>query len=155
MRCPVDGEGFAAANVAEADRGLGRRDSDGRDVALARHRDGFGNGVPKSLAVGDHVVGRKRTDDHVGVAAMQDGRREPDRGRRLFRLALEHNVRLGQVGQLLLHRGAMGATRDDHDASGARQRQHPVPGVAKQGVAAARKIVQELGRFGPRQRPEP
>ena len=101
------------------------------------------------------MVGRERADDHARLAALQDGRRQADGRGRVAGLALEDDVLIGQLGQLRLDGGAVGATRDDHDALLARQRRQAIPGVAQQRLPRTGEVVQELGRVGARQRPEP
>jgi len=140
----LDRQRRPAADVAEAHRGLARRDADGRDVARPGDGHGLLDRLAEPLAVGDDVVRRERADDDPGVTAVQDGRREADRRRRVLRLALEDDVDLGQLGQLLLHRRAMRTAGHDHDPRRAREGQDPVPGVAQERLAAAREIVQEL-----------
>ena len=93
--------------------------------------------------------------DHIRFAVAQHGRRQPDGRRRVSRFGLEHDVRVGEIRQLQLDRGAVGASGDDHDAVGARERREPIPGVAQQRLAGAREIVEELGRVGARERPQP
>ena len=84
------------------------------------------------------MVGGERADDHVRLAASEDRRGEPDRGRRVPRLALEHDVRVGELGQLRLDRRAVRATGDDHDPVRPGERREPVPGVPQQRLAASR-----------------
>ena len=90
-----------------------------------------------------------------GLAPLQDGGGQADRGRRVARLRLEHDVRVGERRQLRLDGGAVRAAGDDHDALLAGERDQPVPGVAQQRLAGAGQVVQELGRVGARQRPQP
>ena len=59
------------------------------------------------------------------------------------------------VGQLLLDRRAVCATRHDRDAVGPGERLEAVPRVAQEGVAGAGEIVEELGGVGTGQRPQP
>ena len=49
-----------------------------------------------------------------------------------LRLALEHDVVVGELGELRLDRGAVRPAGDDHDALLARERREPFPGRAQQ-----------------------
>ncbi len=144
-----------AVDVAEADRRLGRGDADRRDVAGVGRDDRLLDRPTERPHIADHVVGGERPDDHVGLAARQDGGGQPDRGRRVLRLALEHDVGVGELGQLLFDGGAVSAAGDDHDPLVAGERGEPLPGAAQQRGARPGEIVQELGGVGAGERPEP
>ena len=150
----VDLERRAALDVAEAHGGLGGRDADRRDVPGVGGGDRLGDRRPEQRLARDHVVGGERADDHARLAAFEDRRGEADGGRRVARLALEHDVGVGELGQLGLDRGAVGAPGDDHDALIARERGEPVPRVLEQGLPGSGQVVQELRRVGARERPE-
>ena len=140
--------GAAALDVAEAHGRLGGRDADRGDVPGARGRDRVGHGGAEQRVARDHVVGGERADHDAGLAALEDRGGEADGGRRVARLALEHDVLVGERRQLRLDGRAVGAAGHDHDALLARERGEPVPRVLQQRLAGAREVVQELGGVG-------
>ncbi len=155
MRRAGDVERAVRVDVAEADGRLGRRDADRRDEAGPGDRDGLLDRTAEAPGVADDVVGREGADDDAGLPQLEHRGGKADRRGRVPRLRLEEHVRVDQVRQLLLDRGAVGASGHDDDAVRTDERDDAVPGVAEQAVTRAGQVVEELGGVRAGQRPEP
>ena len=148
------GERIADLDVTEAGGRVSRLDADRHQPTVAGRRHGAFDALGEPGGVADQVIGSEGSDDRVRVTAFDQGRRQSDRGHRVARQWLGHDVGRVQAGQLRPDSGPVCRAGDHHHA-GLHQRREALDRCLQQAAAAAGQVVQELRRVGPGQRPEP
>ena len=76
--------------------------------------DGLTDRLLEDLHRGNHLVSGERSHDDRGVALVQDRCGQPDGGRRVLGLVLQHEVFLLDLRQLCQDGGAVELAGDDH-----------------------------------------
>ena len=146
----------AGRDVSVGGRGLGGRQADSHDVAVASGTNRRLDGTAQELRTGDQMVSREGTDDRVVPKAFaHDVGGQANRGhgiatRRLDeKRAIVGGSKLGQLGEYTVTVRLAG-----HDTH---RRGHPLQAVHRtlqEGAARARQVEEELGTTAPRQRPQ-
>ena len=108
----------------------------------------------KTLFVEDHVVGRKHSDDCVGIDALQQKCCQPNRGRRVASHRLGQYLVRRQRGKLLQNRLAQVFIADDPEVLCRSERQEALNRLLDHGLLAVER-QQLLGASLAAERPEP
>ena len=103
------GDGGAAPDIAIAGLGPVGGDAEGDELSQRRGARGAVDGGEEGRHVGDHVIGRQRQQQRIGVVRQQDERGDRHRGRGVAAHGLEHDGARGHAHQpqLLGHHEAV------------------------------------------------
>src|SRR5271165_502741 len=130
-------------------------DSHRGQVAGPRYGRRLLDDLSEPLLVADQMVGRERSHDRVRVASCQHGTGQAHRCARVLRRGLYQDVRGRHIRQLAGDSRSVRSPGNHVNIAGSRERADPVYCGLQQRPVGAGERVQELGRAGARERPEP
>ena len=150
------GEGRTGRDVPVGGRGLGGRQADRHNVAVAGGTNrGLDSGT-QQLGAGNQMVGRKGPDNRIVPKALtHDVGGEADRRHGIASRRLDEEraaLRGSELGQLGEH--AVAVRLAGHDTHRRGRLLQAVHCALQEGAARARQVEEELGTATPRQRPQ-